>query len=374
MNEKETLSCITLTKLSYFSLGGLHELYQRVGSATAIMEHRNDIRDVLPDASDRLTLAFRDITEAKHRAEAEYEWAISNGIQPIAIGDSQYPQRLNECPDAPLVLYYKGCADLNKQKIISIVGTRQCTVYGQDLIRRFTQDLKEICPDVLIISGLAYGVDINAHREALKNGLPTVAVLAHGLDQIYPNAHRQTAIEMLHQGGLITEYPSQTPGAKGNFVQRNRLVAGMADAAILVESKAKGGGLITMGIARDYNRDTFAFPGPIGAKCSEGCNNLIRDNGAALITSAEDLVKAMCWMDDTEIKKARKNGIERQLFPNLTAEEQLVVKVLQDTNNLQINIITVKTGIPINRITSLLFSLEMKGVIKTMAGGCYHLL
>lgn len=129
-----------------------------------------------------------------------------------------------------------------------------------------------------------------------------------------------------------------------------------------------------MGIARDYNRDTFAFPGPIGAKCSEGCNNLIRDNGAALITSAEDLVKAMCWMDDTEIKKARKNGIERQLFPNLTAEEQLVVKVLQDTNNLQINIITVKTGIPINRITSLLFSLEMKGVIKTMAGGCYHLL
>lgn len=371
--EQEILNAMALTRLGSYSLIGFHELYQRLGSATAIMENRNNIKDVYPDISDRLAATLRNISDTMHRAEVEYEWTLANKIQAIPLNDPRYPQRMVDCPDAPLIIYYRGSVDLNKQKVVSIIGTRHATVYGQDIMRRFMMDLRQFCPDVLVVSGLAYGIDILAHREALKNGYPTVGVLAHGLDQIYPNSHRNTAIEMLSNGGLLTEYMSQTPGAKGNFVQRNRIVAGMADALILVESAQKGGGLITMSIGRDYNRDCFAFPGPVTAEYSRGCNNLIRDNGASLISSAEDFVKLMGWYDDQQLNKARKEGIERQMFPDLSENEQKVVKALQETNDLQINVLTVKTGLPINVLSSTLFQLEMKGLLKTLAGGNYHL-
>lgn len=372
--EKEILCAMALTRLSHLSLAGLHELHERLGSAKDIVDNRMNIRDILPHASKALVEAFKNMDEAFHRAEIEYAWDVNNKIEPLTLNDPRYPQRFVDCPDAPIVLYYRGNADLNKQKIISIIGTRHSTVYGQDIIRHFMTDMRQYCPDVLVVSGLAYGIDINAHREALKNGYPTVAVLAHGLDQIYPNVHRNTAIEMLSNGGLLTEYMSQTSGAKGNFVQRNRIVAGMADASILVESANKGGGLITMGIARDYNRDCFAFPGPVYAEYSRGCNNLIRDNGASLITSAEDFVKAMGWYEEKNLSQARQEGIERQMFPDLSPDEQKIVDLLRQTNDLQINIITIKTNIPISKLTSTLFALEMKGLLKTLAGGCYHLL
>ena len=235
-------------------------------------------------------------------------------------------------------------------------------------------ELRGLCPQVLIVSGLAYGVDICAHREALANGYPTVGVLAHGLDQIYPYRHRETAAQMLNHGGLLTEFMSQTNADKPNFVRRNRIVAGMADAVILVESAAKGGGLITAEIAQSYARSVFAFPGNVGQPYSEGCNNLIRDNGAGLISSAQDFVKAMGWWEETHRQQAFADGIERNLFPDLTTEEQQVVSLLKESNDLQLNIITVKTGIPIGRLTALLFQLEMKGVVKPLAGGMYHLL
>ena len=197
---------------------------------------------------------------------------------------------------------------------------------------------------------------------------------AHGLDQIYPYRHRDTAVQMLNHGGLLTEFMTQTNADKPNFVRRNRIVAGMADAVILVESAAKGGGLITAEIAQSYARAVFAFPGNVGQPYSEGCNNLIRDNGAGLISNASDFVKAMGWMDETLRQQANTDGIERNLFPDLSPEEEQVVSLLQQTNDLQLNIITVKTGIPIGRLTALLFQLEMKGVVKPMAGGMYHLL
>lgn len=374
MNEQEILNSMALTRLSYFSLACLHELYSRLGSATAIMENRRNIRDILPDVSPRLIDAFDDTDSAMRKAEAEYKWDLDNNICVIPMNDPLYPQRMTDCPDAPIVLYYKGSCDLNKQKVIAMIGTRHCTVYGQDVIRKFMRDLRSLCPDVLVVSGLAYGVDINAHREALANGYPTIGVLAHGLDRIYPYSHRDTAVRMLSCGGLISEYVSGTRCMKGNFVQRNRIVAGMADATILVESAERGGGMITIGIARDYNRDTFAFPGYVDAVYSQGCNKMIRDNEAALITCAEDFVNSMGWKDDAALSEAKKQGIERQIFPDLTIEEKQVVDILSDSNNLQINILTVRSGIPINKLTSLLFSLEMKGVIKTMAGGCYHLI
>ena len=371
---QETLYAVALTRINYFNVATSLQLYRKLGSATNIMEHRHDIRAVLPDATPRLIKALKDISDAMRRAEKELEFDESHRIKPLVFNDDDYPQRLRECEDAPLVVYYRGTADLNKQRIISVVGTRHCTVYGQEIISKFISQLKELCPDVLVVSGLAYGVDIQAHRNALKNGFETVGVLAHGLDYLYPTAHRDTATEMLKQGGLLTEFMTSTNADKINFVRRNRIIAGTADATIVVESAAHGGGLITADIANSYGREVFAFPGNIGMPYSEGCNNLIRDNKAALITSAEDFVKTMGWEQDAKLKKAREKGIERQMFPELTDDETRIVNTLQHTNDLQANIISVKCGLPISTVASTLFNLELKGIVRLYAGGLYHLI
>ena len=374
MNEQEIFYTMALTRISNFNFQQELELYRTVGSAQLIYEHRNDIGDIIKDGSPRLKEALKVWDEPMKRAEFELKFMQEHQIRAITLNDDDYPQRLRECADAPIILYYKGNADLNQSKIISIVGTRQCTQYGIDLIRRFVSDLRRHCPEMLIVSGLAYGVDINAHRQALAQGYPTVAVLAHGLDHIYPYHHRDTAAQMLNHGGLLTEFMTQTNADKPNFVRRNRIVAGLSDAVIVIESKSKGGGLITADIAQSYNRAVFAYPGAVGMSCSEGCNNLIRDNVAALISNADDFVRAMGWQDETKRREALSDGIERNLFPDLSPEESSIVKQLQQTNDLQLNILSVKTGIPIGHLTALLFQLEMKGVIKPLAGGMYHLL
>lgn len=374
MSNQEILNTLALTRISYFSLTGLRMLYDALGSATAVVEHRSDILDVVPDASPRLVNGLLNLDEAMKRAEAELEYCNANGIRPLCISDGDYPHRLRDCPDAPLVVFYKGTANLNARRVINIVGTRHCTVYGQDVIRQFVSGLRKLCPDVLIVSGLAYGVDINAHRNALDNGYPTVGVLAHGLDYLYPASHKDTAVRMITQGGLLTEFFTQTNADKVNFVRRNRIVAGMSDACVLVESASHGGGLITARLSREYHRDVFAFPGRSGDRYSEGCNNLIRDNGAALITCAEDFVKSIMWQDDARIAQCRDKGIERQIFPELSPEGQAVADALAVINDQQINMLAANTGIPVGRLAAPLFELEMKGLIKLMAGGCYHLL
>ena len=373
MNNNETRNAIALTRVNYFNLAGLAQLYRQLGSATAVIEHRNDLREVLPDASPRLQEAMRNIETHLKVADAEMEYNLRNGIRALSLADDNYPQRLKNCDDAPLVLFYKGTANLNRARVINIVGTRHCTAYGQDLIRRFVSELKSLCPEVLIVSGLAYGVDINAHRQALANRLDTVGVLAHGLDYLYPTRHKQTADEMLAQGGLLTEFLTNTNADKLNFVRRNRIVAGISDACVLVESAAHGGGLITTSIARDYNRDVFAFPGPVGAPYSEGCNNLIRDHKAQLVSSAADFVHALGWETDLKRMQVTRQGIERQLFPQLSNEEQAVVQALEKLNDQAINQLSLTANIPISRLTVLLFQLEMKGILKLLAGGCYHL-
>lgn len=374
MSSQELLNTAILTRLSYYHLNTMAELYRQLGSATAIVEQRKELRTLFPGLPRKISEALSDIDAVRKRAEEELEYAERHGITVLTPLDDGYPRRLKECDDAPLMLFYKGTADLNATHIINIVGTRHSTPYGQDLIRRFVADLRMLCPDVLIVSGLAYGIDICAHRQALDNGLATIGVLAHGLDDLYPTAHRDTANRMVAQGGLLTEFMTRTNADKLNFVRRNRITAGISDACVLVESAAKGGGLITTRISKDYNRDVFAFPGPVGAPYSEGCNRLIRDNGAALITSAEDLVRAMGWEQDALLAQARRQGIERQLFPDLSADEQKVVSLLQKTNDLQLNIISVKCALPVGTVTSLLFTLEMKGVVKAFAGGTYHLI
>lgn len=374
MTNSEHLNAIILTRVHGLSLAGLMLLYRELGSATAIMEHRKDIREVFPDASPRLIEAMKEVDMHRQMAEAELEYNIRNGIETLCPADEHYPQRLKECDDAPLVLYYKGTANLNRARVINIVGTRRCTVYGQDLIRRFVQELKILSPEVLIVSGLAYGVDINAHRFALENGLDTVGILAHGLDYLYPPRHKPTADEMLKHGGLLTEFPTNTNADKLNFVRRNRIVAGISDACILVESAIHGGGLITARLSDDYHRDVFAFPGAIGAPYSEGCNALIRDRRATLLTSAQDFITLMGWEEDRKLTTARQQGIERQLFPTLNEDEQTIVSTLQKINDQPINTLSIHTALPIPRLTSLLFQLEIKGVIKQLAGGTYHVL
>ena len=364
--DQEIFYTMALTRLTNFNYQQALELYKVVGSAQLLFEHRNEIGDIIKDASPRLVEALKDWNEPMRRAEAEIRFMEEHRIRALTLTSDDYPQRLTECPDAPIIIYYTGNADLNQTRIISIIGTRRMTTYGEDLIRRFVRDLRQYCPEVLIVSGLAYGVDICAHRQALENGYPTVGVLAHGLDQIYPYRHRDTAAQMLNHGGLLTEFMTQTNADKPNFVRRNRIVAGIADATILIESGARGGGLITAEIAQSYARAVFAFPGNVGQPYSEGCNNLIRDNGAGLISNAEDFVKAMGWLDETRRQQAFADGIERNLFPDLSPEEDQVVSLLQQTNDLQLNIITVKTGIPIGRLTALLFQLEMKGVEYTI--------
>ena len=368
---------MALTRISNFNFAQALQLYKAVGSAQLLYEYRNDIGDILKDCSPRLKEALKDWDEPMKRADFEWRYMQEHGIRALTLTDEDYPQRLLECPDAPIILYYIGNSDLNQAKVVSIVGTRQCTPYGQDLIRRFIADLRQQCPQVLIVSGLAYGVDIHAHRQALENGYETVGVLAHGLDHIYPYRHRETAAEMVRHGGLLTEFMTQTNADKPNFVRRNRIVAGIADAVILVESAAKGGGLITAEIAQSYDRAVYAFPGHVNAEFSQGCNNLIRDNGAGLISNADDFVRAMGWdtMKDMPLWLTPPlRPAEDAQIPDLSPEEQTIVTLLQQTNDLQLNILSVKTGIPIGQLTALLFQLEMKGILKPLAGGMYHLL
>ena len=372
--EREAINAIAMACASNFGLTDMTELYRKAGSATAVVERCRDIRALLPDASERLVKAAAAIGDMIGRATDEYGYAQEHGIKVVSFSDNRYPARMRQCPDAPLVLFMRGNADLNSRRIVSVVGTRHCTAYGQDLTNRFVRELQTLCPQTLVVSGLAYGIDICAHHEALKVGLPTVGVLAHGLDTIYPPRHKTVAERMVEQGGLVTEFACGTRMEKLNFVRRNRIVAGMSDACILIESAAHGGGLITCEISQAYNRDVFAFPGRIGDYYSEGCNNLIRSNGATLLTSAADFVKDMGWQDDSKLMQAKRQGIERSLFPDLSAEEQAILDVLTQHNDLQINVISVQAHIEVTRLPALLFTLEMKGIIKTLAGGMYHLL
>ena len=373
MKPEEILHCLALQLAPGVGFVSARVLYDVFGNATDVFVRKDELVHYTQPAQRRLIKQLEN-TETFRRAERELQFAQKNGIDVICIGDRRYPSRLRECPDAPLVLFFKGAANLNALRVVSLVGTRKSTDYGRQLCNDFIRDLKILCPEILIVSGLAYGVDIAAHRAALENQLPTVGVLAHGLDRIYPSVHRNTAVEMLEQGGLLTEYMSETNPDRQNFVQRNRIVAGMADATIVVESASKGGALITAGLATDYHRDCFAFPGRVGDPFSAGCNSLVRDNKAALILSAEDFVKAMSW-DIASANRQAPQAIQRQLFLDLTPEEEIIVAALRPhRDGLQINSLVVEADIPINRASALLFELEMKGVVRALAGGVYKVL
>ncbi|MDY4498498.1 MAG: DNA-processing protein DprA [Prevotella sp.] len=375
MSNDDILYTIALTKLGYISPDILLRIIQQAGSGKTVYETRDHLEELLPESSQRLKdIIGGNWNDAIAYAKNEMEFCQKNNISILCYGDNDYPQRLNECPDAPVVLYYKGNANLNCHHVINIIGTRHCTNYGSDVICRFISDLKKLCPEVLIVSGLAYGVDINAHKYALDNGFNTVGVLAHGLDTLYPSMHRETATKMIEQGGLLTEYMSNTRIDKQNFIRRNRIVAGISDACILVESAKHGGGLITARISQDYGRDVFAVPGRTSDHYSQGCNSLIHDNQASLLLSAEDFVLSMGWENDKILEEAKSRGIELSLFPELTDEQQAIANTLEKFGDLQLNILMIKTGFTIGKLNQLLFEMEMNGIVRPMAGGNYHLI
>ena len=370
-SEEEQIYSIALTMVPGVGHIGAKRLIDGMHSATDVFRLRKEIPGQLPDVSERIVKAL-DCPEAISRAEAEYEFARKNHILCLTLNDEAYPSRLRECEDAPAILFFKGNADLNALRIINMVGTRNATDYGTQICATFLHDLKALCPDVLVVSGLAYGIDIHAHREALANELSTVGVLAHGLDRIYPHVHRKTAVDMLDKGGLLTEFLTGTNPDRHNFVSRNRIVAGMCDATIVIESASKGGSLITAELAESYHRDCFAFSGRINDEYSQGCNRLIHDNKASLLLSAEDLVEAMGWNATTH--PAKPENVQRSIFLDLSEEEQKVISILEKQGNLQINTLVVETNLPVHKMSGILFELEMKGVIRVLAGGMYQLL
>lgn len=363
MPERFYLLVLALTR--GVSLTQSHALLRHFGTATAIFENISSIETL------RIRKALQTNVEAFRRAEAELVFCEQKNIECIGLGDSNYPTRLQDCPDAPLVLFYRGNINLNAKHIVSVVGTRRITGYGQDICRHFCAELQRIVPDTLVVSGLAYGVDIEIHRQSLACGLATLGILAHGLDQIYPALHRPVAVDMVQHGGLLTEYISQTAPEKGHFVRRNRIVAGISDATIVVESALKGGSLITANLAGSYNRDVFAFPGRANDTYSEGCNRIIRRQEAALITSAEDFAEAMMWYTPPTKKK---KADQSQFFPDITDLERSVIDVLRENERLQLDQLAVKTGIAVHALNALLFEMEIKGWLKPVPGGFYRLL
>lgn len=368
--DDERICCIALNMLMGSNKRNPVQLVRTVGSAATVLKMRGELQDIVPGITPKVLEMLSNADEALKRAESEMEFIEKNKIQCLTYGDEAYPSRLRECEDAPIVLFFKGNLDFNRLHFVSIVGTRRITPYGKLVTDELVRELAAGCLDIVIVSGLAYGVDIRAHRAALANGLPTVAVLAHGLDRIYPYMHRDTAVKMLDNGGLLTEFLPGTSPERYNFVSRNRIVAGLSDATIVVESAAKGGSLITAELAADYSRDCFAIPGRPSDEYSAGCNNLIRDNKAGLINSADDFLQAMGWA--TEVRKTKDTQLP--LFPQLNEDEKLIVSLLSERGDLHVNTIVVASGMPVGKVTSLLFELEMKGVVRQMVGGMYHLL
>ncbi|MDP4210074.1 MAG: DNA-processing protein DprA [Bacteroidota bacterium] len=303
------------------------------------------------------------------RAEKEIEFIERYGIKYSYYLDKDYPSRLKNCEDSPVILFYKGDVEFNQTKVLSIVGTRNATDYGKECCNKLLSDLQSRRHDVLIVSGLAYGIDICAHRAALKNGFDTVAVLGHGLGTLYPAVHKATAKDITKQGALVTDFVSDTKLDRNNFVKRNRIIAGLADATLVVESAIKGGALITADIAQSYNRDVLAFPGRVGDQYSRGCNWLVKTNKAALIESVEDLEYQLGWESPLNASAPK----QTELFVEISEDEQRIVQTLRESGELPIDLICIHVDMPVSKVSALLLNLEFAGMVRSLPGKVYRL-
>ncbi|MCK9448616.1 MAG: DNA-processing protein DprA [Bacteroidales bacterium] len=333
------------------------------GGPQAVFREKKKLLEKIPGIGSYVIqsiLQFKDFI----RVEAELEFIKKNNIQPLFYLHPEYPKRLQHCADSPMMLYYKGNATLNHHRIIGIVGTRHPTEYGKHYCEQLVESLRH--DDLHIVSGLAYGIDTCAHRASYQNNIPTIGVLGHGLDRIYPAVNRSLASRMLDNGGLLTEFMSRTQPDRENFPRRNRIIAGMVDALIVVESAKKGGALITANIANSYNRDVFAVPGRVGDIYSEGCNYLIRTNQAELLENAKNLRYIMGWE-----KTVKASGHQTKLFREFTEEEQLIMNFFENQNECRLDDIMINSGFSASKLASLLLTLEFDGIVTALPGKRY---
>ncbi len=366
MTEDELLFSIALMMVPGIGDINARKLVAFAGSAQAVFKDKKKQLLRVPGIGEAVVSELSK-KEILIKAEAELSFVIKNKIAVMLCTDKNYPERLRNCPDAPFILYSKGNCDLNNRKVISVVGTRRATEYGREICNQLITALAERKHDALIVSGLAYGIDVFAHKACLKNHLLTVGVLAHGLSMIYPAAHRPVAHEMCQSGGaLLSEFTSTEKPDRPNFVRRNRVIAGMADAIIVIESPLQSGALITAEMANSYNRDVFAFPGRIGDTFSQGCNKLIKTNKANLIESVDDIEYLLGW------SKSAKEPVQTSLFVNLEPEEQKLYSLLREHGELFIDQICSLSDMPVSMVSARLLNLEFSGLIRCFPGKLYR--
>lgn len=345
------------------------KLIQKCGSAEAVFSTKKSQLQKIDGIGVILAKNLQDKTIFK-KAAAEIAFMERENIGATCFHNSNYPEKLKHCMDSPVVLFQTGAINYENRKIISIVGTRQITTYGMEFTKKLIEDLAPLNP--IIVSGFAYGVDIYAHQTAMNCDLQTIGVLAHGFDQIYPKVHKKYMAQMEENGGFLSEFWSGTNPDRENFIKRNRIVAGISEATIVIESAERGGSLVTANLANDYNRDVFAVPGRITDKYSKGCNNLIKTQRANLLTSAADLIYMLNW--NINANDATKSTIQKQLFIDLEPEEQLIFDYLQKTNSEVMDIIALECNIPIYKISSILLNMELKGIIRPLPGKIFELM
>lgn len=362
--DKEILSRVALSFAPGIGNVLAKQLISYCGSAAEVFGSPKKKLVKIPGIGEKMAAAVLS-QPAFDMATRVLEQARQQQVQILFYTDKEYPNRLKSLHDSPLLLYYKGNADLNANKTVAIVGTRGATAYGKKITEEIITGLTRH-PDVLIVSGLAYGIDIAAHRASLRCGVPTVGVLGSGIDIVYPAAHKATAQQMLASGGLLTEYPFGTAPDGPHFPARNRIVAGMADVTVVVEATLKGGALITAKIANQYNRDVMAVPGSLDQACSEGCNRLIRNNQAHIYTSPHDLEYLMNWEECNQSKPQKKTDWTN--LPDLTEPEKSVLQLLQTRHEMLMDNLSWQSQIPINQLASLLLTLELQGLVKALPG------
>ena len=365
MTDTELFNTLALMRVEGVGDIVAKKLINHLGSAEAVFKAKRSAILAIEGVGEVLYNNLRN-TAVFALAERELKFIRTHAVKPLFFMDAEYPDRLKHCIDGPVVLFSSGNIDLASRKTISIVGTRQMTSYGADFCRKLIEDLQPLNP--VITSGFAYGVDIFAHIVAMEQNLQTIGVVAHGLNQVYPKVHKKYVAAMEQNGGFLTEFWSTSNPDKENFVKRNRIVAGLSEATIIIESADKGGSLITANVANDYNRDVFAVPGRVTDKYSMGCNNLIKSQRANLLTSAADLIYMLNW----ELEEKKTRPVQKQLFVMLDADEQKVYDYLQKHGKEQMDIIALHCELPIFRLSSLLLTMELKGVIRPLPGKLFE--
>jgi DNA processing protein len=367
MNSTELLHVLALLRIEGVGDIVAKRLIHHCGSAEAVFQAKKSQLKAIDGIGSVLLHNIKDTTVFP-KAEQELAYIERNGITVLYYQDAAYPERLKHCVDGPVLLFGTGNFDFSNRRIISIVGTRQITSYGIDFCKKLVDDLA--CFNPLIVSGFAFGVDIVAHQAAMEHGLQTIGVLAHGMNQMYPKTHQKYVSKMEQNGGFMTEFWSTSNPDKENFVKRNRIVAGISEATIVVESAEKGGSLITATMANDYNRDVFAVPGRVTDRFSKGCNDLIKTQRAQVMTSAADLVYQLNWdLADKAIP-----SIQKQLFVTLEAEEQLIYDYLQKQGKQLLDVIALSCNLPIFKTSSLLITMELKGLIRPLPGKLFEVI